>query len=431
MSDLIINGGNKLSGTLMPSGNKNSALPIIAATLLTKEDVILKNVPDLVDVNLLVDSLIKLGSRVDWDKSQKVLKINNENINLDQFDGKFPSSMRGIILLIVPMVYRLKKLDWSTKIGGCTLGIREIDPHIEVIQSLGVNISFENGTIAIDGTNGFTGGNLWLDYMSVTTTESFAMAASIAKGVSVLTNGASEPHVQELCNVINLMGGKISGIGTSSLTVEGVDRLHGFEYEIESDYHEVTTFLALGAMTGGRIEIKNVKPDNYVLIAKTFKKLGVDIKFENGSAIVEENQKLIVTEPITKNMVPKVEAAPWPYISTDLLPLFMALGTKSKGEVLFWNKVFEGANLWIPELIKFGVKAIVCDPHRVIIWGGRELVPAEVDAPDIIRATVGLFMIAQSIKGESRVNHADTIKRAHPEFVERLVELGADVKWVD
>ncbi|MFH1547290.1 MAG: UDP-N-acetylglucosamine 1-carboxyvinyltransferase [bacterium] len=431
MADLIINGGNKLSGSVVPSGNKNSTLPIIAATMLTKEEVVLRNFPDLVDVNLLIETMKELGSKIDWDKKNKVVKIKNDEISLDQFDGKFPANMRGTILLIAPLVYRLKKLNWSTKIGGCTLGIREIDPHLEVLKALGLGVKFENGNIEIDGTDGFKNGNLWLDYMSVTTTEAFAMAASIATGKSVLTNAASEPHVQELCKVLNLMGANVEGIGTSSLSVEGVDTLKGFEYKIESDYHEVTTFLALGAMTGGRIEVKNVLPDNYSLIIKTFKKLGVDVKFENGLAIVEENQKLVIEEPFTKNMLPKIEAAPWPYVSTDLLPLFMALSTKSKGEIMFWNKVFEGANLWIPELIKFGVKAILCDPHRVIIWGGRKLVPAEVEGPDIIRATVALFMIAQSIKGESRVNNADTIKRAHPEFVERLVELGADVKWED
>lgn len=431
MSDLIIKGGSKLSGTVIPSGNKNSTLPIIAASLLTKEKIVLKNIPDLVDVNQLIETMKKLGSKIKWDKSEKILEIQNDEISLDNFDGKFPANMRGTILLISPLLFRLKKLNWSTKIGGCTLGIREIDPHIEVLHSLGIDVNIENGNIHLDGMNGFTGGNLWLDYMSVTTTEAFAMAASISKGRSILINAASEPHVQELCRVLNLMGAKIDGIGTSSISIDGVKSLHGIEYEVESDYHEVTTFLALGAMTGGKIEVKNVEAYNYPLIVKTFNKLGVDVKFINGSVIVEENQKLEIAEPFTKNMVPKIEAAPWPYISADLLPLFMALATKSKGEIMFWNKVFEGANLWIPELIKFGVKAVLCDPHRVIIWGGRSLVPAEVEAPDIIRATVALFMIAQSIDGESRVNNADTIKRAHPEFVERLEKLGADVKWVD
>lgn len=420
-----------MSGSVVPSGNKNSALPLISVSLLTKKPVVIKNMPDLVDVNLLVETLRKLGSQIDWDKKKKVLKICNKNITLDKFDGQFPASMRGSILLMAPLIFRLKTLDWDSKIGGCTLGIREIDPHLDVLTTLGVKVRTDNGRISLTAKDGFKGGNIWLEYMSVTTTETFAMAASLSGGKSVLTNAASEPHVQELCKVLTLMGARIDGIGTSSLEIRGVKELGGFEYEIESDYHEVTTFLALGAMTGGKIEVKNVKQDNYNLIVRTFDKLGVKVKFKNGSAIVSDSQDLKIKGPYTKYMIPKIEAAPWPYISADLLPLFMALATKSKGEIMFWNKVFEGANLWIPEMIKFGIKALMCDPHRVVIWGGHKLRPAEVEAPDIIRATVALFMIAQSTKGQSKVNNADAIRRAHPEFVERLVELGADVKWVD
>lgn len=431
MSDLLVNGGAKLSGVHTPSGNKNSTLPIIAASLLTKEEVVLHNVPDLVDVDNLVGTMEKIGSKIEWDKKTKEMKITNDDINLDNFDGNFPATMRGAVLLMGPLAYRLGEVKWNSKIGGCTLGIREIDPHLEVLKTLGAEIEMDNGSFEIELEGGFKAGNLWLEYMSVTTTESFAMAASLAEGKSRLTNAASEPHVQELCNVLNLMGANVEGVGTSTLNIEGVSELHGFEYEIESDYHDVTTFLALGAMTGGKIEVKNVKPDNYTLIQKTFKKLGVEIYFKDGSVFVDENQKLEIEKPFTKNMVPKVEAAPWPYISADLLPLFMALATKTEGEIMFWNKVYEGANLWIPQMIRFGVKALLCDPHRVVIWGNQEMKPATVDAPSIIRATIALFMIAQSIEGECKVNNADSIKRAQPDFVEELISLGADVKWVD
>jgi UDP-N-acetylglucosamine 1-carboxyvinyltransferase len=431
MADLIVNGGSKLSGTHIPSGNKNSTLPIIAASLLTEDPVVLRNVPDLSDVDNLVETMNKLGSKVEWDKKKKVMTIENDDINLDKFDGRFPANMRGAVLLMGSLTYRLGNLSWKSKIGGCTLGLREIDPHLEVLRTLGANVNTSNGNIDIKIKDRFSGNKLWLDYMSVTTTENFAMIASVAKGNSKLNNAASEPHVQELCNVLNLMGAKVKGIGTSILDIEGVEKLSGFEYEIESDYHEVTTFLALGAMTGGSIEVKNVKPDNYPLIKRSFDKLGVEIYFKDGSVFVDEAQELIIKKPFTKNMVQKIEAAPWPYISADLLPLFMALATRSKGEIMFWNKVFEGGNLWIPQMIRFGVKAILCDPHRVIIWGGEKMKPSVVDAPNIIRATLALFMMAQSIEGESRINNVDSIKRAQSDFVETLVELGADVKWID
>jgi UDP-N-acetylglucosamine 1-carboxyvinyltransferase len=429
MSDLVVNGGSKLSGVHSPAGNKNSTLPIIAASLLTSKPVLLSNVPDLVDVEHIIDTMRKLGSKIDWDKDKRTMKIVNDDIGLDQFDGKFPANMRGAILLMGPLSYRLGHIDWKSRIGGCTLGIREIDPHLKVLKTLGAKVDSSNGTIEIDASGGFRGGNLWMDYMCVTATETFAMVAAVSKGTSKLTNSASEPHVQELCKVLNLMGTKVEGIGTSTLSIKGSKELKGFEYEIESDYHEVTTFLALGAMTGGKIEVKNVKPENYPLIVNSFDKLGVKVYFKDGSAFVDENQKLEIKQPYTSNMLQKIEAAPWPYVSTDLLPLFMALATQTKGEIMFWNKVFEGANLWIPQLIRFGVKAVLCDPHRVIIWGGEKLAPAKVDAPDIIRATVALFMIAQTIEGESRINNADSIKRAHSNFVERLNELGADVRW--
>ena len=430
MANLLVRGGNKLSGEITPAGNKNSALPIICATLLTDETVVLRNVPDLLDVSKLLDVMKELGSNINWNKEEKTVEINNANFRKSLDDQGFPLGMRGSILLLGPLVSRFDTLDLTTDIGGCSLGIRELDPHLEVIEKLGAKIT-TNGNIHIDSTDGLIGAELWQDYMSVTTTENFLMAASKAKGKSVMTNAASEPHVQDLCNFLIQMGAKVVGVGSCRVEVEGVEELHGTEFTISSDHHEITTLLALGAMTGGEIRVNKAEPQHFALINKSFEKLGVKIEYEGDVAIVRENQTLEVVEPYTKNLLQKIEAAPWPYFPADLMPLMIALAVKSDGSIMFWNKLYEGGFFWIPEMIKFGAHIVMCDPHRVIVYGNKPLRAANVNAPDIIRATVALLMVALSIEGESVIHNADTIKRAHPDFVENLQKLGADIEWVN
>jgi UDP-N-acetylglucosamine 1-carboxyvinyltransferase len=429
MANLLVRGGNKLSGEITPAGNKNAALPIICATLLTDETVTLYNVPDLTDLRQLVDLLSELGSDILWDKKEKSLKINNANFQYDFGDTGLPMGMRGAILLLGPLASRLNKIDIKSEIGGCTLGIRELDPHIDVLKALGAKVKTKDHLEIRTGDN-LSGGEIWPDYMSVTTTENFIMAATKAKGTSVITNAASEPHVQDLCKFLNKMGAKIKGIGSCRVEIEGVEELHGTEFTIPSDHHEITTLLALGAMTGGEIKVTDATPEHFPLIVRSFEKLGVQIEYEGERASVKKNQDLKILEPYTKNMMQKIEAAPWPYFPVDLMPLMIALAVKAEGSIMFWNKLYEGGLLWIPEMIKFGAQIIMCDPHRVIVYGGKELKPATVDAPNIIRATVALMMVALTIEGESIIRDADSIKRAHPHFVENLQTLGADIEWV-
>jgi UDP-N-acetylglucosamine 1-carboxyvinyltransferase len=429
MAKLIVRGGGKLSGTVTPSGNKNAVLPIIPATLLTDEVVTLTNVPEITDVEKFVEFFTKWGSRVDWDRKDRTLQVDHSSFDPALFDGKLPEGMRAAIMLLPGLIHRVGKVSVETKVGGCELGLREIDPHLHILQALGVDVDYSNGSIKVSAAKGFTAGSYWADYMSVTTTENFIMAASVAKGTSVLMNAASEPHVQDVCHFLQLLGAKISGIGSSRLEIEGVDVLKGGEHRIISDHHEIATFLALGAMTGGRIEVEDSVPEHLGLITRSFEKFGVTVTHEGNMSIVEENQKLTIQEPFTKNMVPRLEIAPWPYFPTDVSPVMMALATKARGEIMIWNKMYEGAMIWVNKLQDFGVKLLTCDPHRVLIWGGRPLHPADVEAPYIIRAAVALFMVAQSIEGESTISNAESIQRAHPLFVERLNELGADVKW--
>ncbi|PIY18284.1 hypothetical protein COZ14_00565 [Candidatus Dojkabacteria bacterium CG_4_10_14_3_um_filter_Dojkabacteria_WS6_41_9] len=225
------------------------------------------------------------------------------------------------------------------------------------------------------------------------------------------------------------MGAKIDGIGASTLVINGEKKLHGTEYTIGSDHHEITTFLALGAMTGGEIKVYDALPQHFPLIVRSFKKLGVEIEYEGTTAIVRENQPLIIEKPFTSNMLQKIEAAPWPYFPVDLMPLLVALAIKAKGEIMFWNKVYEGGLFWAPEIMKFGAKIALADPHRMIVFGGEKLEPAQVDAPNIIRAAIALTMLALAIDGTSTIRSADSIKRAHPNFAGKLQEIGADIVW--
>jgi UDP-N-acetylglucosamine 1-carboxyvinyltransferase len=430
MADLIVRGGNKLKGEITPAGNKNAALPILCATLLTDETVTLRNFPDLLDVHKLVDLLVTLGSKIDWNKEEKILKINNSNLRKDFDEEGFPLGMRGAVLLLGPLAVRMNKIEVKSEIGGCSLGIRELDPHIEILKGLGAKVN-SNKYLTIDTSDGLSGGSIWLDYMSVTTTENFIMAASMADGKSDLTNAASEPHVQDLCNFLNQMGAKITGIGSCKIIIDGVDQLHGTDFTIPSDHHEITTLLALGAMTRGHVRVTNAVPEYFPLINRSFKKLGVDIKYDGDTAFVKGNQELKVLEPYTKNLLQKIEAAPWPYFPADLLPLMIALSVKADGSIMFWNKLYEGGFFWIPEIVKFGAHVVMCDPHRVIVYGNKPLKAANVNAPDIIRATVALLMVALTIDGESRIHNADSIRRAHPNFIENLNKLGADIEWVE
>ncbi|MBI3887099.1 MAG: UDP-N-acetylglucosamine 1-carboxyvinyltransferase, partial [Opitutae bacterium] len=257
----------------------------------------------------------------------------------------------------------------------------------------------------------------------------FVMAAVLADGESVLLNAASEPHVQDLCTALVAMGAQITGGGTSQLTVTGVKTLSGGTFTISTDYHEVVTFLALGAITGGEVKIKNSVPQHFDLITRSFAKLGVTIDHRDTTARVRKHQPLVITPPFTTNLLPKIEAAPWPYFPVDLLPVMIALAVRARGAMQFWNKVYEGGFTWIPELVKFGAHVVVSDPHRIIVFGDRPLRPAVVESPYIIRATVALYMIAASLEGKSVVRHADTIRRAHPNFVENLRSIGAEVEW--
>lgn len=427
MADLIVNGGKPLNGTITPSGNKNAVLPILCATVLTDERVTLRNVPNITDIQKLVRFFESMGSKIEWDHSAMSLTVDHSSMASELGDAEWPGGMRSSVLLFAPMLRRLGIFDVPTGAKGCALGVRELDPHLEILHALGAGV--EREPLRLTLKDGFCGGHYWQDYMSVTTSENFVMAAVLARGTSTLVNAASEPHVQDLCTFLNSLGAKIKGVGSSVLEIEGVEALGSGEVEIASDHHEITTFLALGAITGGHVRVEKAIPHHFGLINRAFGKLGVEVGYDGDTAVVHQRGPLRVQEPYTTNLLAKIEAAPWPYFPVDLLPLMVALAVRAEGVMHFWNKVYEGGFAWIPELSKFGAHVVTSDPHRIIVFGDKPLRPATVEVPYIIRAAVALYMLAASIEGQSVVRTADPIRRAHPHFVENLQRLGAEVEW--
>ncbi|RQO60582.1 UDP-N-acetylglucosamine 1-carboxyvinyltransferase [Paucibacter sp. KBW04] len=432
MSNLIVHGGTPLKGRIIPSANKNAVLPVLCATLLTREPVRLRGVPEITDVRKILEVFRSLGSLVSMDYETGVLDVHHKDTHFDAAKDRLPEEMRSSIMLVPGLMARFGAARIEDDVTGCTLGVREIDPHVEVFQRFGAQVERQPDGLVLHVAEGkLRANNHWTDYASVTTTENFVLCAALAEGRSTLMNAASEPHVQEFCQFLQLLGAKIEGLGTSRLAITGVDRLGGGEFTFAEDFHEIVTFLALGAITGGEVEVRNSTPEQFPLLDRTFAKFGVEIVHENGWSRAVTQGPLKVKEPFTRNILQKVEAAPWPYVPVDLLPIFVALGIKAEGSVMFWNKIYDGAMGWTSELSKFGGHAFLSDPHRMVTFGGKPLHAAEVESPYIIRVAIALLMVAASIPGKSVIRNATPIRRAHPQFVENICSLGARIEWVD
>lgn len=431
MAHLVVHGGQPLAGTVVPSANKNAVLPVLCATLLTREPVRLHRVPDITDVRRILEVFRELGSRVEVDFARGELLLQHHRTRFDAHTHRLPQAMRSSIMLAAPLLARFGAARIENDVRGCTLGVREIDPHVEVFERFGARITRQDDAIALHIDAPLRAVDHWLDYASVTTTENFVLCAALAAGTSTLTNAACEPHVQEFCRFMNQLGARVEGIGTSRLSITGVDALGGTTFTFAEDFHEIVTFLALGAITGGDVRCVNSAPEQFPLIDRTFAKFGVQVVHEHGLSRAVVDGPLRVRETFTQHVLPKVEAAPWPYVPVDLLPLFIALGVHAQGQTMFWNKVYDGALGWTAELSKFGAHAFISDPHRVVTFGGKPLVAAEVESPYIIRVAIALLMVAAGVPGRSVIRHAAPIRRAHPRFVENLTALGARIEWID
>lgn len=428
--NIKISGGQKLSGVINPSGSKNSVVAVLPSTILLKSPVTLRNVPDITDVTKLVNILQKLGSDIKWDKNTRVMIVDNSHLSFEKVSREDWNEMRGTSLLWGPMLARFGKVDFRGLPGGCTLGFRTLLPHYKAFEDMGVKVKESLDGIVMDAKSA-KAGDIWLREMSPTATENAIMFALSLKGTTKIMGAASEPQVQDLCTFLNRAGAKITGVGSSIVYVEGGHELDGIEYTLFSDHYEIATFLALGAITGGRIEVLNSQPELFDHINYIFSRFGIDISYKGNTAIVAAGQKIrIVPEGEGRSFL-TVKAQPWPSLPVDLLPMFIPISLKAEsGVTLYHNWMYDAGLFWTSELVKLGANIIMCDPHRIITVAGSKLRGSVLEAPYIIRAVVAMVMACMVAEGESTILNADALYRGHPDFAENLQRLGAKIAEV-
>lgn len=425
MVEYHVEGGFPIKGTIKASGNKNAALPCIAACILTNEPVILQNIPDIEDTGVMFDVLRSLGVSVE-SVGANAWKVEAKNIEKSEIPAMFTKKIRGSILFAGPLVARNGKAIMSPP-GGDVIGRRRVDTHFLALQELGVNIS-ANGQFVFS-TNKLVGADIFLDEASVTATENAVMAAVLAEGQTIITNAASEPHVQDLCKMLISMGAKISGVGSNILTIDGVKKLHGTEYRIGPDYMEIGSFIGLAAATKGSITITGVEPRDLRPIKLAFKKLGIHWELDGDSLTVPIGQSMQVDTDLG-GMTPKIDDSPWPGFPADLTSVMTVVATQVSGTVLIFEKMFESRMFFVDKLIGMGARITLCDPHRAVVSGPCRLHGDELVSPDV-RAGMALVIAALSAQGESVIRNVYQIERGYEHLVERLQSLGAHITRVD
>lgn len=425
MVEYHVEGGFPIKGTIKASGNKNAALPCIAACVLTSDPVILNNIPDIEDTGVMFDVLRSLGVSVE-SLGNNSWKVEAKNIEKSEIPAMFTKKIRGSILFAGPLVARTGKVVMSPP-GGDVIGRRRVDTHFLALQELGVNIS-ANGQFVFS-TNKLVGADIFLDEASVTATENAVMAAVLAEGQTIITNAASEPHVQDLCKMLISMGAKISGVGSNILTIDGVKKLHGTEYRIGPDYMEIGSFIGLAAATKGSITITGVEPRDLRPIKLAFKKLGIHWEIEGDTLTVPMGQSMQVDTDLG-GMTPKIDDSPWPGFPADLTSVMTVVATQVSGTVLIFEKMFESRMFFVDKLIGMGARITLCDPHRAVVSGPCMLHGDELVSPDV-RAGMALVIAALSAQGESVIRNVYQIERGYEHLVERLQSLGAHITRVD
>ena len=425
MVEYHVEGGFPIKGTIKASGNKNAALPCIAACILTNEPVILNNIPDIEDTGVMFDVLRSLGVSVE-SLGNNSWKVIAEKVEKSEITATFTKKIRGSILFAGPLVARSGKVVMSPP-GGDVIGRRRVDTHFLALQELGVNIS-ANGQFVFS-TNKLVGADIFLDEASVTATENAVMAAVLAEGQTIITNAASEPHVQDLCKMLISMGAKISGVGSNILTIDGVKKLHGTEYRIGPDYMEIGSFIGLAAATKGSITITGVEPRDLRPIKLAFKKLGIHWEIDGDTLTVPMGQSMQVDTDLG-GMTPKIDDSPWPGFPADLTSVMTVVATQVSGTVLIFEKMFESRMFFVDKLIGMGARITLCDPHRAVVSGPCMLHGDELVSPDV-RAGMALVIAALSAQGESVIRNVYQIERGYEHLVERLQSLGAHITRVD
>jgi UDP-N-acetylglucosamine 1-carboxyvinyltransferase len=418
----IVEGGRRLEGTIRPGGNKNAALPILAACLLTDQPITLRNLPDIQDVRHMLEILEGLGSSVTR-LEQNVVRIQTSGECSSTPDPQISKKIRASILLAGPLLARCGAATIS-KPGGDAIGRRRIDTHLMALEALGAQIEVSAYEYRMSA-RALKGKRMFLDEASVTATENAVMASVLAEGLTTIYNAAAEPHVQDLCRFLNLLGAQIEGISTNSLTIHGVDELHGGDFSIPSDHIEVGSYIGLAVVTRSELVIEDAVPQHLYSVRLMLEKLGVEIFVEGQNIRVPKSQELRVRYDVGA-AVPKIDDGPWPLFPADLLSIMIVMATQSEGTVMIFEKMFESRLFFTDKLISMGARIILCDPHRAIIVGGSRLYGNDISSPDI-RAGMALLLAAMCAKGESVIHNIHQIDRGYERIEERLNPLGARI----
>jgi UDP-N-acetylglucosamine 1-carboxyvinyltransferase len=421
----VVQGGRHLSGTIHPSGNKNAALPIIAAALLTEHPVVLENVPRIRDVETLVELVKTLGVDVKW-AERNTLHIHARNLEQAHLDPNLCRRIRASILLAAPMLARAGSVELAPP-GGDVIGRRRLDTHFLALERMGVELDFGE-TIQMK-TRGLTGSDIFLDEPSVTGTENAITAAVAAKGTTILRNAACEPHVQDLCHFLVALGANIDGIGTNKLTIEGGRTLKGATHRIGPDHIEVGSFIGLAAATRSEIRIADAGIEHLRSTLMGFARLGVSCRIDGADLVVPKQQEMVIRSDLGGH-VPKLEDQPWPAFPADTMSIAVVTATQCEGMVLIHEKMFESRLFFVDKLIGMGARIVLCDPHRAIVSGPTRLRGSNVESPDI-RAGMAMLVAALCAEGESTINNVGQIERGYERIDERLRALGAHVERVE
>lgn len=434
MQSFEVRGGKKLSGEIIPQGAKNEALQIISAVLLSPEKITISNIPDIVDVNLLIELLGEMKVKIDR-QSRDTCVFQADDVDVDYLQSeayhKKSGKLRGSVMLAGPMIARFKKA-YIPKPGGDKIGRRRLDTHIIGFEKLGAIFSYHtsDGFFHLESAN-LKGANILLDEPSVTGTANILMAASMAVGTTTIYNAACEPYIQQLCKMLNRMGAKISGIGSNMLTITGVDALGGTEHRMLPDMIEVGSFIGLAAMTQSEITIKNAGIEHLGVIPERFQQLGIQMNFV-GDDIHIPSQEFYEIQKYMDGGVLTVYDHPWPGFTPDLLSIVLVTAIQAKGSVLIHQKMFESRLFFVDKLIDMGAQIILCDPHRAVVIGlerEQQLRGITMSSPDI-RAGVALLIAALSAQGKSVIQNIEQIDRGYQNIDERLIKLGADIKRI-
>jgi len=426
MQSFVIEGGRPLQGTVRASGNKNGALPILAACVLASEEVRLSNVPRIRDVETMVELLDDLGADVEWTGPNDV-RVDPTGVSKTELEPLLAREIRASFLLAGPLLTRFGRVVVPPP-GGDVIGRRRLDVHVHAFSALGASVEID-GVYELSSSNGLVGTRVYLDEASVMGTENAIMAAVLAKGETILGHAACEPHIQDLCRFLVSLGAEIEGIGSNVLRIRGVERLGGGAYELGSDHIEVASFVGLAAATGGEVTVENVEPDDLISIVPAFRKLGIEMEIGERTVRYTGRDRLEVVDDLG-GQIPKIESGVWPAFPADLTSIAVTVATQANGTILIFEKMFESRLFFVDKLVTMGARIILCDPHRVVVTGPAKLYGERLESPDI-RAGMAMLIAALSAEGTSTIGNIRQIDRGYERIDERLRGLGASIERAD